>query len=340
MLKLWNPASDNSHPALFDPADCAKLCRVPKFLHHREGTAASLEIPGDAEEQVSVLVMEDLVGMDCLDTRLEQFAKLAPTSSIDAELHAAGQQLGLSLAMLHSPATVVKVSESPGVAETLNQQLVDQVIWDVSVDALPDYIKGLPDKEELHRRVEEDFKTPRHAYPNVLSHSDFHLGNILLPAADAGPLIPAVIDWEFAHLRGRGVNGDAAELLAGLHYKLVAARNENPRLAGLMRQFIKGFCSAYREAAKLEISKEVNAQDNVNLQLLRSSFLYHGTEMVNCAHEYVAESKSFGEIEQVGLWYLRTAGRDIDEFGSVENMKEVMTEDEGLLTSLFQFPGM
>lgn len=105
--------------------------------------------------------------------------------------------------------------------------------------ALTSYLKDFCDGEELARRVAEDFKTPKPAFSAVLSHGDFHNGNLMfqdsLPGSDDKP-DPIVLDWEFAQLNGGGINGDAADFTAGLHCKFIRARS----MVTFLQSFFEG----------------------------------------------------------------------------------------------------
>ena len=286
-----------------------------------------------------MLLIEDLGQIEDVFTCLEAWSKQYYSPNLPSQITAAGITLGTSLALLHSQSTVDGIGQFPEIRDTLSQSLAQELVWAVMVDPMPKYLKELPGGDELARRVAEDFKTPKPALSAVLSHGDFHNGNIMFQNCLANlhdKLDPIVLDWEFAHLNGRGINGDAAEFTAGLHCKLIHARNNDPALARLLRGLLTGFCKGYRETARRRYRAD---KDDVDLQLLRSAMLFHGTEMVSCAFEYSSESKAFDDIFEVGVWYLRRAGKDMCEFVREKNLVLLREEDEGIVTSLFLEPG-
>lgn len=308
--------------------------RLPKFVRHDEGIESALGLTGQ-DTEASVLLIEDLGQITDICTSLEEWAKLSNLPNLPSQIAAAGVTLGTSLARLHSQETVDKLSRFPKTFEILSQSLTDKIVWAVMVDPMPKYLKSLPDGEELNRRVVEDFKVPNPNLPQVLCHGDFHNGNVMLPSSLPGPddtIVTSVVDWEFAHFNGRGINGDAAEFTAGLHSKLITARTDNPTLADFLRKYISGFCSGYRETASRRYSPQA---DDVNLQLLRSALIFHGTEIVSCAYEYSSDSKAFEEMFAIGVWYLRRAGSSAEDFMKDENLSQLKDEDEGIITSLF-----
>lgn len=285
--------------------------------------------------EASALLIEDLGQIVDIFSCLEQWARVPDRPDLEFQINAAGITLGASLSRLHSQATIDKLKGRAKTAEILSQSLTNEIVWAVMIDPLPKYLKSLPDGDELCRRVTEDLKAPNTNFPQVLCHGDFHNGNVMLPISLPGPadsIVPIVVDWEFAHLNGRGINGDAAEFTAGLHCKIITARNDNPTLEKFLRIFLTGFCAGYRETATRRYRIE---HDDVNLQLLRSALLFHGTEMISCAYEYSSDSRAFGEIFEIGVWYLRRAGSNVDDFMTEENMLLLGQEDEGIITSLF-----
>lgn len=289
----------------------------------------------ESSDEASVLLIEDLGPLLDIDTCLEQWAKTEPSSELVSQVTQIGRYIGASLAHLHSRESVSKISRSPEISEILSQSLTNELVWHVMINPLPKYLKPLPDAEELCRRVTEDIKTPPAELSNVLCHGDFHNGNVLLPTALPKPgesVRPIVVDWEFGHLLGRGVNGDAAEFTAGIHCHLITARRENPPYATLLRALLRGFCFAYRDTAQLFYRSDGKSSD---VHLLRSALLFHATEMISCAYEYTAESKTFEEMFGIGVWYLRLAGKDVEEFATKENLAKLAEEDESVITSLF-----
>lgn len=331
VLRLW----DIHHP-LHDLSEMYSW-RTPKCFQQDRGVESDLGLT-ESDSEASVLIIEDLGQIDDVFSCLERWARMEYPPSLSSRIADAGRALGASLANLHSQFTVDKIAQFPETAKCLSQSLTQELVWAVMVDPMSKYLKDLPDGPELCRRVAEDFKTPMASLSAVLSHGDFHNGNVMLPKSlprSGHTLVPMVVDWEFAHLNGRGVNGDAAEFTAGLHCKLIKARKTDSVLATFLRQMISGFCAGYRETSGLRYDTR---PDNVNLQLLRSALLFHGTEMVSCAYEYSSESDAFCEIFATGVWYLSVAGENASEFAQEGNLAQLKEEDEGIVTSLFGRP--
>ncbi|KAJ3485397.1 hypothetical protein NLG97_g6823 [Lecanicillium saksenae] len=109
-----------------------------------------------------------------------------------------------------------------------------------------------------------------------------------------------------------------------MHCHWIEARGKNDKLAALIQAVVRGFCLGYRQTANLSCRHEAG---DVNLQLLRSALLFHGTEMISCAHEYSADSTAFQELFSIGVWYLRHAGKDMAEFAEAGNLEKLREED-------------
>ncbi|KAJ6785183.1 hypothetical protein PWT90_01594 [Aphanocladium album] len=253
--------------------------------------------------------------------------------NLEAEIFTTGEVLGVSLAGLHSQDTLRRISSDSGTRAIFSQSLTNHLVWGAMLDALPQYLSSFADGKDLFVRVEQDFKYPRYNYPLVLSHGDFHTGNVIMPLPDSGSAAPAVIDWEFAHL-GRGINDDAAKFTASIHCILIDARCEDARgaLATLLRKLLSGFCSGYRRTARQRWDENPN---DVSLQLLRSAMLFHGTEMIVFASEFMSDSAALQEMLLVGVWYLRHACADADAFARQDLARLALEEDESIINSLF-----
>ncbi|KAJ6784130.1 hypothetical protein PWT90_07280 [Aphanocladium album] len=323
ILQLWEP----SHPL----HDCSAefQWQLPRSVRHDQGTEQALGLT-EATTEASVLLIEDLGPILDIYSCLEKWATEPNAEHLGDILTRTGETLGTSLANLHSHRTVEAIHAAPAIHETLSQSLTNELVWRVMVDPLPEYLTPLPDAEELCRRVTEDIKTPAARLSNVLCHGDFHNGNVMLATKLPGPgsaVTPIVVDWEFGHLQGRGVNGDAAEFTAGLHGHWIEVRAEDERLASLLQAVLRGFCQGYRQTAGLRCRPDA---EDLNLQLLRSALLFHGAEMISCAHEYSAETKAFQELFAIGVWYLRRAEKDMVQFAEAGNLEKLREEDGGI----------
>lgn len=332
ILRLWEP----EFPLQDVTADFP--WKLPRCVRHDQGTEQEIGLT-EATTDASVLLIEDMGPILEIYDCLEKWAVQDNIAELEPALLRMGERLGTALANLHSHRTVTTLAASPAIHDTLSQSLTNEIVWRVMVDPLPDYLKDLPDAESLCARVVQDMKTPAPELTSVLCHGDFHNGNVMLP--DHLPKtdeesVPIVLDWEFGHLQGRGVNGDAAEFTAGLHCHWIKARGSNPALATLLSAVLRGFCGGYKKTADLRCRKD--AADRVlNLRLLRSAMLFHAAEMISCAYEYDKDSEAFEDMFKVGVWYLRTAGEDIEEFMKEENLQMLREEDGGIITSLVYF---
>ncbi len=329
-LGLW----DVGKPLYDRKEDESSRWRVPKCIRHDMGAESRLGLT-ENDSEASVLLIEDLGDVQDIMSYLEDCAKLpALPPNLEAHIFSAGQSLGTSLAKLHSQKTLAEIARHPSTMAVFSQFLTDHLVWSAMLDSLPEYLSSFEDGNELYQRVESDFKTAQYDYSLVLCHGDFHTGNVMVSSASASPAAPAVIDWEFAHL-GRGVNDDAAKFTASIHCILIDARrgNKNETLANLLRRLVSGFCSGYRETAQRRY--DAKNPDDANLQLLRSAMLFHGTEMIVFASEFIPDSAALQEILSVGAWYLRRSCADANAFAKQNLAVLALEEDERIMGSLF-----
>ncbi|KAJ3498689.1 hypothetical protein NLG97_g932 [Lecanicillium saksenae] len=329
-LQLWDLGN-----ALYDPLrGSTGHWRLPKCYRRDSGPESSLGLTGDATD-ASVLLMEDLGDVQDIMSHIQNNAA-APhlPPNLEAQILAAGEILGISLARLHSQYNLSRIANYFSTQAIFSQSLTNHLVWGAMLDSLPEYLSTFADGKELFLRVEEDFKFPKYSYPRVLSHGDFHTGNVLMPSPNSGSVIPIVIDWEFAHL-GRGINDDASKFTASIHCILIDARRDGcgASLVTLLRRLISGFCSGYRTTAQQRWDAK-NAEDK-NLLLLRSAMLFHGTEMIVFASEFMSESLALQEMLSIGVWYLRNACADAEAFASQDLAKLALEEDESIINSLF-----
>lgn len=306
---------------------------VPKCERHDQGIESELGLT-DSNTEASVLLIEDM-GETCdIASYLQRSAKGESISpELETQIYSHGEILGTSLAKLHSQEALKAVCGHPETKNAFSQNLTDHLVWGAMLDDLPPYLESFTDAEELYKRVEDDFKRPQYHYPLVLSHGDFHTGNIMISPSHPTPI---VLDWEFGHL-GRGFNDDVPKFAASLHCMLIDARRRNPRLAKLLRALLAGFRSGYR--AKARRTCDVRDPRDETLRLLRSAMLFHGTEMIAFGSYFMGESAALREMIGVGMWYLRRAGADVEDFirQGVEMLKE--DEDEAMLSSFFLAQG-
>jgi hypothetical protein len=331
MLSLWNEGGlFAENPAWKDS------WRVPKFIHHAEGSESHLSLTDKAEE-ASILLLEDLGEVVNLRMRIELWAQGGPSTEITNTVSRIGNILGSSLATLHSQETALAIDAHSEAASALSRSSTDDVVWYLAMGMVPTYLADVPKRDVYYQRLVKDIKSPQYTYPLCLVHGDFNFGNIMLPLGeDAKSPRPGIIDWEFAARNGRGVNGDVSEFLSSLHCRLISARRqpEQSTLAGLLRQLCQAFCNGYRQRAMLKCTMEAG---DVSSQLYRSALLLNGRDMINYAQDACAQDEAFGDMMEVGLWYLERAGDDMAEFVMQSNCEELAREDEGLIRSLFMF---
>ena len=178
-------------------------------------------------------------------------------------------------------------------------------------------------------------------------------GAILAGTEENDP-ITGVIDWEFACL-GRGVNGDMSQLMAHLHlFKLAAeGRGEELLLQGIT-SLIQSITSTYHEQSIKEAAKwmpgPVTPLNTLQATVMRSAFLAHGAEIVNCAFwkAWPCDDKGCGQphpaerrdcrliqrMIQVATWYLDRAGEDEAKFADTPNWDKL--RDDPFITPLFR----
>lgn len=238
------------------------------------------------------------------------------------------------MALVHSPETVQRIKADRETHQKLSATVSTDIVWQFAVRPIQDRIKDYPDAERLYNVAVQEFSSPKYIYRPALSFGDFHPGSMLMEEPKPGSsLTPVLVDWEFGRANGRGVNSDIAQFLSSLRCEILDAAND-ARLHSLLLLFVKSFCSAYRDSARLHVKR--NPQDS-NLQHLRSAFCLHGREVINQAHDIYHASPQFKEMTDMGVWYLARTGDSADHFVSDANWEELKREDHGLIQSLFIF---
>lgn len=323
---------DDTGP-LFDTRRQTGLWRSPRCLHHQEGKESALGLT-DEDQEASVLILSDLGNLINIFTFLQARSR-DPWVEIGDRLKQLGYSLGRIFAAIHSQDTLNKAMAVPGATEELTQSLARDIVRIVAVEPVGDRLKALPNGGQLYKQVEEDYRSPKSNYRWAMTLGDFTQGSILMrPPEEADDWTPAIVDWEFGQLNGRGVNGDMAQFLAHLHCEILAHADDAP-LHRVLTAFTEQFCAGYRETAGLALQHHAGDE---NLQLLRGTFITHGREMVNQAAEQYAGHAKFDNIFRVGVWYLERAWDDAEEFAVEENWVKLKEEDGGILQSLFERP--
>ncbi|KAH6867558.1 kinase-like domain-containing protein [Thelonectria olida] len=327
-LRMWDDAGP-----LFDTRRQTGLWRSPRCLHHQEGKESALGLT-DEDHEASVLILSDLGNLINIFTFLHARAR-DPWAELDGRIKQLGYSLGRIFAAIHSQDTLNKVKAIPGATEKLTQSLTKDIVRIATVEPAGDRLKPLPNASQLYKRVEEDYRSPKANYRWAVTLGDFTQGSILMQSSEeADDWTPAIVDWEFGQLNGRGVNGDMAQFLAHLHCEVLACADDAP-LYCVLTAFTERFCAGYREAAKLALRQHAGDE---NLQMLRGAFITHGREMVNQAAEQYAGHAKFDKIFRVGVWYLERAGDDADGFAAEKNWVKLKEEDGQILQSLFEGP--
>lgn len=285
----------------------------------------------DSNQEASILLLSDLGRLVNIVEFIKAAAKDSSIASAD-QVSKLGHETGSIMALIHSPDTAQRIQADPETYEKLSQSVSTNIVWDFAVLPLKARIKNYPNAESLYNATVEEYENPKYTYRPALSFGDFHPGSILLadPALEVN-LTPILLDWEFGRANGRGVNGDIAQFLSSMRCEIIDAKHDSI-LHQLLLLYVKGFCSAYRDAAQLRVKRD--PQDR-NLQLLRSAFSLHGREHINLAHDIHQASSRFKEMVDVGVWFLDRAGDSVEHFVSDANWGELHNEDHGLLQSIF-----
>ncbi|KIW85289.1 hypothetical protein Z517_00679 [Fonsecaea pedrosoi CBS 271.37] len=184
-------------------------------------------------------------------------------------------------------------AEFPSLPE-MKSAIHDHVIKPIrsQLDKFP-FLLDAAEAENLFAAVEADFLRPTPPEERRLVLGDCWTGAVLVDMRhetcdDESNVGVGVIDWEFASIDGRGVNGDVSQFLAHLELLRVAAHTHPPgRASGhlsAVNAIIEGFISRYKLA---QISGSFVGDDDekndVDNRVMRSAYLSHGAEMINCA---------------------------------------------------------
>lgn len=136
--------------------------------------------------------------------------------------------------------------------------------------------------EALFSAIEADFLRETAEQERCFVIGDCWTGTVLLNLESRAEEIKVgIIDWEFANISGRGVNGDISQFLAHLELFLIAAHSQGETAApghiSALRAISKGLVSTYKD----EWEKTENSE--LKGTIIRSAFLSHGAELINCA---------------------------------------------------------
>lgn len=145
----------------------------------------------------------------------------------------------------------------------------------------PDLL-GIEEAEALFSAIDTDFSRDTAEQERCFIIGDCWTGTVLLNLDhDVEELHVGIIDWEFASLSGRGINGDLSQFLAHLELFLVAADSWGeggaPGHISALRAILTGLVSSYNA----ERDKFQNSA--LEETIIRSALLSHGAELINCA---------------------------------------------------------
>jgi hypothetical protein len=308
--------------------------------------AVDITVPGaiSLDSKNHVLVLQDLGKMGTLwDLLSPEACASLPIDDLRSECAQLGMRIGNFLAILHSPEVYDEVRQTEA-ASTLTHNLTDEIIWQAAVQPLRQRLQqyNVEHAAILADRVAKDFRNPAYDYRPALSIGDFHPGSVLLEGWDKYPpdselhRCVGIIDWEFASLNGRGVNGDLAQFLAVFHCYIMAIDHTSPAFAGTSA-FIEALCRAYGANSQFNI---VARPDNPGMQLLRSYLILHGREMINQAFEkaedWGTDQENLERMVHVGAWYISIAGDSVEEMLSEENWAALIAEDSAVVAAIFR----
>jgi Phosphotransferase enzyme family len=273
-----------------------------------------------------VLCIEDLGSVGTLWDLLEpKVCNLLPRNRLAEQFNQYGQRVGTFFAALHSKGSFNRVQGSLA-AINLTHSLTNELVLDAAVRPILERLQryAILDAEELYRRVLEDYTEPQDDYGLVMTLGDFHPGSILVQGSGSD-LRMAIIDWEFANLQGRGVNGDIAQLLAHVYcYMFTLAPQDATHRA--TSSFMSGVCDAYGKAALPDPG------------LLRSYLTILGREMINQALDkdwHVADDILTRMVE-TGASYIRTVGDSNGEMSTYARRCEALEVDPAFTSTLFR----
>ena len=257
-----------------------------------------------------------------------------------------GQAVGRFFALLHSPGTVEAVRRSKATgdaAAVLEHSITRDVVRRHAVDGIPKLLTengGASEAEadSLYRRVLDDFtRDSLGPIETCFSLGDSHPGCLLISPGHVqdGTVRPAVIDWEFATITGRGPNGDMAQLLSYYHLFLLSNSPEGNEYR-VVREFVSRLCRAYAQQSSVSFGEAVPGPDDPRWGLFRSALVLHGREMVNQAVEWkLGDGTPTRDLVRAGLWYLERAGDSVADMLEGQNLALLKDENGGVMLSLF-----
>ncbi|KAL0938035.1 uncharacterized protein CTRU02_207766 [Colletotrichum truncatum] len=285
---------------------------VPKLIHH--------------DPELHILILEDL---GPLITLWETFLSQPSPLTVSLNLQPLGRRVGRFFAHLHRPSLPSSVRSAWGDrAVGLENSFTDDLVFEAAVQPVLERLKqqDIPNAEQLYERIVEDYRRPKYTYTPRMAMGDFHTGSILTNAlADpsaADEHLAAVIDWEFASINGRGVNGDMAQFLAWVHCFLLSLSPGDERGRLVAEGFVRGLCAAYAEESGLDLA----AAEEETRQLLRSALILHGRQMINEAFDWdwKVGGPKVAEMVRVGAWHVQVAGEGVEDMMGRHEVAEAL----------------
>jgi hypothetical protein len=279
-----------------------------------------------------------------------------------------GQRLGTFFSLLHSKRSFFRIVDDPLLGRdylsnpTMPSSIMELAIQPILPHLLSTTLVSPSEASALYARIEANFLRPTLDDEKSLVLGDCWPGAILVDpeTSDSKPTDIGIVDWEFACL-GRGVHGDMSQLLAHLHLFQITARwKAEKALLAALTELIESIAKSYRtttaEEGVFSASDQQHAAPaagSLSARLMRSAFISHGAEMINCAFwklwpcrdvrcigdtgPHPADAKDCKLIQRMvetAIWYLRKAGNDEADFVEPENWTNVMAK-ETVLGSIF-----
>ncbi|KAK2594724.1 hypothetical protein QQS21_007574 [Conoideocrella luteorostrata] len=331
LLSLWD-----ADGALFPQRNRTTKWRSPHLIRHDQGKESELGL-SSSDEEASVLVLADLGSLVNIVEFLTFHATNKENSITNDERDEIAAVVGHAFGIIHSPSTKSIIHATPTCAAKLTHSYTEGVLYQTGIEPIKSRLGSHPDAALLYDRVLGEFKAPKYKYPKCLAMGDFTPGSILMDApSSTASHSPIIVDWEFARVNGHGINGDIACFLASMRCELLLAQQAgSTSVYEALLGFTAAFCAAYRQTSELICRKQGS---DVNMQLLRATFLVHGREMINRAYDTYESSSCVKEMVELGTWYIERAGDSVEDFYDAANWEKLQEERDLLIQSLFIFP--
>ncbi|KAK5062498.1 hypothetical protein LTR84_004571 [Exophiala bonariae] len=141
---------------------------------------------------------------------------------------------------------------------------------------------GIEEADTLFSAIEADFLRDTGEQERCFVIGDCWTGTILVDLdRPEGETKVGVIDWEFANISGRGINGDISQFTAHLELFLIAASSWGgdgaPGHISPLKEIMQALIATY-EAERAQVD-----DSTLKETITRSAFLSHGAELINCA---------------------------------------------------------